>query len=158
MRVAFGPEAPAFGSWEWVGADTCRALQELGCNTSVFRETVPDCDIAVFVKFKPDTEELRTLRHRCRLVYCPVDVYGSAADIDADAPSLACFDRILIHSERLRKYFAPYAAVEYLDHHLKFITSAVPAVRPPDGPLLWIGNRSNLPPMVDWVNRQRLPG
>ena len=59
-----------------------------------------------------------TLRRRCRLIYCPVDVYGSAAEIDADAAALSCFDRIIIHGERLRKYFSPYAVVEYLDHHL----------------------------------------
>lgn len=82
---------------------------------------------------------------------------GSAAEIDADGATLACFDSIIVHCERLRKYFAPYTRVEYLDHHLKFVAEAPLSART-GGPLLWIGNRSNLPSVVDWVNRHPLPG
>lgn len=157
IQLAFGPEAPAFGSWEWIGADLCRAVGHLGISTATFCDTVPDCDLAVFVKFKPRPEILSELKQRCRLAYCPVDLYGSAAEIDADAPSLRCFDRIIIHCERLRRYCSTYAPVEYLDHHLKFIADP-PAERRRDGPLLWIGNRSNLAPVIDWLNHRVLPG
>lgn len=111
-----------------------------------FRDAVPECDVVVFVKFKPAANELRELRQRCRLVYCPVDVYSSAAEIDADAAALTCLDRIIIHCERMRKYCSLYAPVEYLDHHLKFIDDPPPCRRA-DGPFLWIGNCSNLPPL-----------
>ena len=50
LRVAFGPEAPAFGSWEWVGADLCQALAAVGHETTTFRDAVPNCDVIVFVK------------------------------------------------------------------------------------------------------------
>jgi hypothetical protein len=146
----------------------------------VFGNTPTDCDIAVFVKFKPGAQELASLRQRCRLVFFPVDIYGSAAEIDADAESLRGFDLILVHCMRLQRYFSPYAPVKYLDHPLKFIT-AEPVARnslslPGTGsfsdfgnmclspslpssakPLLWIGNRSNLPPVIDWVNCNPLP-
>jgi hypothetical protein len=156
LRIAFGPEAPAFGSWEWVALDLCRGLNVLGIETSIFRDIPRDCDIGVFVKFKPGTQELATLRKRCRLVYFPVDVYGSAVEIDADAESLRCFDLILVHCKRLVRYFSGYTRVNYLDHPLKFIT-AKPVARNTTGPVLWIGNRSNLAPVVDWVNRNPLP-
>jgi hypothetical protein len=121
----------------------------------VFRHTPRDCDVAVFVKFKPGAEELASLRQRCRLVYFPVDVYGSAAEIDSDAESLRCFDLVLVHCKRLLRYFSGYTRVDYLDHPLKFITTE-PVARNATGPVLWIGNRSNLPPVVDWVNRNPL--
>src|SRR5262249_5800328 len=79
------------------------------------------------------------------------------AEIDADSATLQCFDMIIIHCERLRRYFSVYAPVEYLDHHLKFLADP-PAIRRTDGPLLWIGNASNLPPVIDWVNCQTLQG
>ena len=158
LRFAFGPEASAFGSWEWIGADLSRELDRQGYETTTFRNTVPDCDVAVFVKFKPSAEDLTALRKTNRfLVYCPVDLYDSAVSIDADAESLQQFDLIVVHCHRLRKYFTTYAAVEYLDHHLKFIAppSTLPQIT---GPLLWIGNRSNLPPVINWVNHHQLPG
>lgn len=147
LRIASGPDAPGFGSWECIGLDLCWAL---GCHTTRIRDAIPDCDVAVLVKFKPAADVLALRLRRCRLVYCPVDVYGSAAEIDADAAALQCFDRILVHCERLRKYFSAYAPVDYLEHHLKFITDP-PQARTTNGPILWIGNRSNLPPVVEWV-------
>lgn len=119
--------------------DLCRALHDMGCETVTFRHAIPDCDVAVFVKFKPAVNELRELKQRCRLVFCPVDVYGRASEIDADRAALACFDRIVIHCERLRKYFSSYAPVEYLDHHLKFLADP-PLVRSGDGPLMKLAN------------------
>lgn len=156
LRVAFGPEAPAFGSWEWVGADLCQALAVMGHATSVFRDAIPDCDVIVFVKFKPSATELRQLRsdHRI-LIYFPVDLYDSAARIDLDSDALRSFHRIFVHCERLRKYFSAWSTVEYLDHHLKFVAPQPPQHRQ-DGPLLWIGNRSNLRPVIDWTNQHSL--
>lgn len=157
-RLAFGPEAPGFGSWDWIGADLCWALQHWGWETTVFHDEVPDVDVAVFVKFKPPLAELQRLRSlRRSLIYCPVDVYASAGEIDADADALRCFDRIIVHCERLRPHFVRYAPVEYLDHHLKFIAPS-PVRRTTEGPFVWIGNRSNLPPVTDWLSHHRLPG
>ena len=156
LRVAFGPEAPAFGSWEWVGADLCQALAAMGHETTIFRDAIPDCDVIVIVKFKPSATELRQLRidHRI-LIYFPVDLYDSAARIDLDSDSLRSFHRIIVHCERLRKYFSVWSKVEYLDHHLKFVAPQ-PSQRRQEGPLLWIGNRSNLQPVIDWTNQHSL--
>lgn len=156
LRVAFGPEAPAFGSWQWVGADLCQALAAMGHATSVFRDAIPDCDVIVFVKFKPSASELRQLRNDGRiLIYFPVDLYDIAASIDLDCDSLRNFHRIIVHCERLRKYFSVWSKVEYLDHHVKFV-APLPPQRRQDGPFLWIGNRSNLRPVIDWINQHLL--
>lgn len=155
LRVAFGPAAPEFGSWRWLGADLCDALTPR-FNTAVFENVVPACDVAIFIKFKPSAEELLSLRNKAALVFCPVDVYGSATEIEADGSSLSCFDLIIAHSRRLERYFSAFALTHYLDHPLKYIVP--PPQRPvTNGPILWIGNRANLPPVVEWVNDHDLP-
>lgn len=157
MKVAFGPVMPGFGSWEWVGADTARELSK-EWDTLVFDDPtdLPACDVVVFVKFKPSRAILKRIRKRSAVVYCPIDFYGSGTEIDSDAESLLCCDLILLHCEQLKKYFSAYSTVETIDHHLKFTT---PHIKPYQeaGPILWVGVRSNLRPLVDWVNSQDLP-
>src|SRR5438046_6494322 len=64
--------------------------------------------------------------------------------------------RVIVHCERLRKYFEPYATVTYMDHHVKF--APVPrAGHAQQGSVLWVGVRTNLPALVEWANRQPLP-
>ena len=156
LRIAFGPKAPEFGSWNWIGADLCRELAR-DCDTLTFRDHVPECDVAVFIKFLPPAGILTELKQRARIVFCPVDIYGSAAEIDASADVLRLCDCVVIHCERLRKYFAPYVRAEYIDHHLKFVCP-LPEQQKTDGPLVWIGNRANLPPVVEWVNSRVFSG
>lgn len=151
LSVAFGPRMPGFGSWDWVGADTAAALADQ-FDVQVFDEAIPDSDVVVFIKFKPGARVLKQLKQRSRIVYCPIDFYGSGAEIDADSPSLTLCDRILIHCERLRRYFVPYSTVEYIDHHLKYTVPLRTEFRS-EGPALWVGVRSNLPPLVEWVNQ-----
>ncbi len=154
MEIAFGPEAPGFGSWEWVGQDLA---QELGPERAcTFRDVVPECEVVVFVKFKPSPDQLLSLRERCQLVYFPVDIYGSAAEIDGDSESLQQFDCVVSHSPSLLKYFSAYSRVEYLDHHVKYVAS-LPRERKSFGPILWTGNAANLPPLIEWGNRHPLP-
>lgn len=152
--IAFGPEAPGFGSWEWVGQDLVEELG--GAHAVAFRDSVPECDVVVFIKFRPSAEELRVLRQRCFLLFCPVDIYGSAAEIDADVASLRLFDCIILHSPSLSKYFSAYSRVAQLDHHVKFV-APMPLERQIAGPVLWTGNAANLPPLVRWVNRHPIP-
>ena len=101
------------------------------------------------------------------MIYAPVDYYGSPAEIDADARMLRKCSRILIHCERLRKYFEPYAPVDYVDHHVKFVAEEPSAnmqeseVRDQTSEdreyILWVGVRTNLPALVAWVNDHPLP-
>ncbi|REK25328.1 MAG: hypothetical protein DWQ41_12340 [Planctomycetota bacterium] len=156
LRVAFGPEAPAFGSWNWIGVDLCEALTG-DCETVCFTNEVPDCDVAVFIKFLPPAPVLRQLRQRTRTVFCPVDIYGSAAEIDANSDALRQCDCVVIHCERLRKYVMPYTRTEYINHHLKYV-APLPLRRKTDGPLVWIGNRANLPPVAECVNSRTFAG
>jgi hypothetical protein len=91
------------------------------------------------------------------VLYAPVDYYGSVAMIDNDARMLCRCDRVLVHCERLRRYFVPYAPVEYIDHHIKFAAPLRDQFQA-DGNLLWAGVRTNLPPLAAWVNAHPLPG
>jgi hypothetical protein len=154
--VAFGPEAPGWGSWEWVGADMADALSG-NFTTCTFRPwEVPEADVVVVVKHAPPTEWVDRVARDARIIYAPVDAYGSASEIDADSGWLRRCARIVVHCERLRKYFAPYAPVEYLDHHVKFATPVRETLQA-GGNLLWVGVRSNLGPMVRFVNSHELP-
>lgn len=155
LRIALGPENTSFGSWNWLGIDLAR---ELGSDhdVSTFAEGVPDADVVAFFKFMPDIASLRRIRERSAIIFCPVDVYGSAAEIDGDAPRLLQCDRVIAHCERLLPYFRSYAPATYIDHHVKYTIPTRQEVVT-YGPILWVGEQSNLPPLVAWSNQQRLP-
>jgi hypothetical protein len=118
---------------------------------------VPQANVVVLVKHSPGLNWIERVAQCAAVLYCPVDFYGSTADIDADGPMLRHCTRILLHCERLRRYFEPYAPVEVMDHHVKFAAPLREAFLP-DGYFLWVGVRSNLPPLVAWINRHPLPG
>jgi hypothetical protein len=154
--VAFGPVMPDWGSWEWVGVDVAAALAKCLRVVTFSGLEVPTCEAAVVVKHSPCVEWLEQLRVRAGVVYCPVDCYGSPADIDNDAPVLRQCARILVHCERLRRYFEPYGPVEYIDHHIKY-AAPVRETYLQNGYVLWVGVRTNLPPLAEWVNAHPLP-
>jgi hypothetical protein len=154
--VAFGPEAPGWGSWDWVGADLRDELTGAFRTVAFHGDEVPDADVVVVVKHAPPQARVERVARRAAVVYCPVDCYGSASAIDADRPLLRHCSRIVVHCERLRRYFEPYAPVDYLDHYVKFAAPLREAFRE-EGFLLWAGVRTNLPPLVDWVNAHPLP-
>lgn len=153
--VAFGPELPGFGSWDWVGHDLVDALGNR-FDVVTFRDDPLACDILVLIKWRPEFDVLRRTAARSAIVYCPIDLYGSAAEIDADWRSLRLCRRVVVHCPDLMKYFGSYAPVESLDHHVKYITPLRESFVE-QGPILWTGVWSNLPPLVDWVNAHRLP-
>jgi len=155
--VAFGPERPGWGSWDWVGADLRDALGH-AYETRTFSEWDDvEADVTVVVKHAPPADWVAARSRRGAVVYCPVDYYGEPAHLDSDAPMLRRCARVLVHSERLRRYFEPYAPVGYLDHHVKFAAPVREEFKE-DGPILWVGVRSNLPPLVAWVNAHGVPG
>jgi hypothetical protein len=155
--VAFGPELPDWGSWQWVGADLMRELSTSFRTRSFRGPALPDCDVLVLVKHPLPPDLLARLPPRTALLSCPLDFYSSAAEIDADSALLRRCSRVLVHCERLRRYFEPYATVEYLDHHVKYAAPLRQEFKR-DGYLLWVGVRTNLPPLVEWVNAHPLPG
>jgi hypothetical protein len=155
--VAFGPRMPTWGSWEWVGADLQRELATHFQTLPFDGPVLPACDAVVVVKQAPALEFAGRGAARPALVYAPVDFYGSAGEIDADGSLLRRCARIVVHTERLRRYFEPYAPVEFMDHHVKFAAPLREAYRP-EGFFLWVGVRTNLPPLVEWVNAHPLPG
>jgi glycosyltransferase involved in cell wall biosynthesis len=153
-RIAFGPEMPGWGSWEWVGADLARTLGARATTFTAWQE--PDADAVIVVKHPPPPEWAKCVARRAALIYCPVDQYDSAGEIAADALMLRLCRHIIIHCERLRPYFDSFAPVTYLDHHVKYAARPRRAFRA-EGRLLWVGVRTNLGPFVEWVNAHPLP-
>ncbi len=155
--AAFGPQAFGWGSWDWVGADIHSVLG-IGFTVHEFDpwEAIK-ADVVVIIKHRPPDSWIEQTARLSKLVYTPVDAYATIADIDADSSWLYQCARIVVHCEGLRKYFAPYAPVEYLDHHVKFVAPIPNECHPPLGNLLWIGVRSNLAPLVRWTNENPLP-
>ncbi len=155
-RLALGPELPEFGSWNWLGADLARGLAN-DFSVEIFKDDLPESDVVVFIKFLPPVADLLEIGRRSAIVYCPVDFYGLASDIDADAARLMLCSRIVVHSHRLFRYFCSYAPTTYIDHHAKYVipTRAEPQA---SGSFLWVGVRSNLGPLVSWMNEHELPG
>jgi hypothetical protein len=156
--VAFGPEMRGWGSWDWVGADLLGELRKTFRTASFNSQQISDADVVVLVKQAPHIEWMDALRRRAAVVYCPVDFYGSAAELDADGAMLRKCSRIVVHCERLRRYFEPYALVEYMDHHVKFAAPMRGTQPLEDGYLLWVGVRTNLPALADWDNAHPLQG
>lgn len=153
--IAFGPENPAFGSWNWLGIDLAQELS-LDHDVRIFRGSIPTVDVVVFLKFLPDIATLATVRQRTAVVYCPIDLYGSAAAIDDDALRLRCCDQVIVHCMRMRHYFSSYVPSIAVDHHLKY-TIPIRTASVTKGPILWIGEHSNLPPLVNWLRNNSLP-
>lgn len=152
--VGFGPDS-GWASWQWVGRDVMdelspyyRVVHWIGQRTEI--------DVLVAIKFLPDTQTLRDMAQRMRIIYCPIDVYGSEEEIAADAERLKLCSLIVVHCERLRAHFEPFARVAFMDHHVKFVTAELcPYNR--YGPLVWVGVREHLPSLVSWVNQYGLP-
>jgi glycosyltransferase involved in cell wall biosynthesis len=154
--IAVGPVMPGWGSWEWVGTFLLGQLAG-HYRVSAFEPwRVPYADVVVVVKQAPPPGWVDEVARHAALVYCPIDHYGEPAEIDADAPWLRACAKVLVHCRRLQPHFAPLAPTAYVDHPLKFATPTRKTYRS-DGPLLWVGVRSNLPPLVEWVNAHPLP-
>lgn len=151
--VAVGPVIPDVGSWEWVGQDFCDVLAaEFEVHT--WTDRPPDCDLAIVVKygFGPQLASSSTRR----MIYCPIDAYGSSAEIDLHGPLLRRCNRVILHSDSLRPYFQSYARTEFLDHAIRYCSDPDQASLQ-EGPLLWVGHRSHLPLLVERVNQHPLP-
>jgi hypothetical protein len=154
--LAIGPETPGWGSWNSVGADLGGALSRW-YRTVTFDSNGPrQCDVALVVKHPLPREWWQSASPRPPVIYCPIDSFGSAGEIDQNGDWLRLCSRIVIHCERLWKYFSLYSATRYIDHHIKF-AGPPQAEYHAEGPILWVGVRTNLPPLVDWVNSHDLP-
>jgi hypothetical protein len=155
--VAFGPVMPGWGSWVWVGSDLSAELSR-SCRTVCFQGgDIPECDVLVIVKHSLPAALVQQAARRSSVLYCPVDNYGSIDDLDADADMLRACSRIIVHCKDLIPFFQTYARTIYLDHHVKFAAPLREEFQS-DGPFLWVGVRSNLLPLIDWVNAHPLPG
>ncbi len=154
-RLALGPAMAGWGSWEWIGEGLAESLAPW-FETQCFEHPAAVRNADVWLIVKHPIPDLFRMVGRSPVIYCPVDSYGSAGEIDADAGFLRRCARIVVHCEKLRRYFSPYAPVEMLDHPLKFV--AEPRERfTDDGPILYVGVRTNLPPLAEWLKQHPLP-
>ncbi|CAG0984236.1 hypothetical protein BURK1_01911 [Burkholderiales bacterium] len=118
---------------------------------------MPHCDVAVFVKERPQRPLDQASDHGCRIIYMPVDFYRSRAQLDADAPFLARCSGLLVHSRPLGTFLARHnAAIWHVDHPNLDGLAAKPPYRR-DGYLLWIGDFLNLPYLLRWKEKAELP-
>lgn len=156
LRVAIGPELSEFGSWNWIGCDLVDSLREQH-QVLVFSDVAepPEADVIIFLKFKPSSTCLEHLGQSTRLIYVPVDVYDGIWHIEADRKALICFDLIIVHCQRLVRYFVPMSLTNFVDHSLKYISrqTVMPKL---DGDLLWVGRSCNIGPVVHWANNLSL--
>lgn len=153
--VAIGPVMPGWGSWDWVGTFLVERLQG-PFRTSTFQAgEIPRADLVVVVKHAPSPEWVDDVSRRSAIIYFPIDCYGDPREIEADAVWLRKCARVVVHCHRLKPYFESLVETSYLDHPLKFATPTRRSFRP-EGSLLWVGVRSNLPPLVAWVNQHPL--
>lgn len=149
--LSIGPELPDFGSWNWLGTWIVQVLSErFDVSTFCNIENPPDADVIIFLKFKPSVAQLARLSQRSRLVFIPVDIYGSAMEIDLDLESFRHLRLVILHTRRLGRYFAGVVEAVYMDHPLKY---ALPKIRMDavDGPLIWIGKLCNLGSVIPTV-------
>jgi hypothetical protein len=119
VTIAVGPEHPADASCERLVADMAAELAK-HFRTSTYSTRVPDCDVVLAVKYPLSTDMLRSLPAQVRVVYLPIDFFGGCHDIDRTAPALARCSGIIVHGEKLRKYFQSYARVYVLDLHTMY--------------------------------------
>jgi hypothetical protein len=154
IRLAVGP-ARDYPSWNWVGADTARELAKYA-DVALFESfrRIPPSDAVMIVKHRPPLALARALRGRgTKLVYVPVDIYASRADIHRDRMLLEEFDLVLAHDELLLECLRPYCSrVGLVEHHGKY-TLADMAPYKPDGYVLWIGGLQHSPYLMDWLAR-----
>lgn len=154
--VTIGPVMPGWGSWEWVGTFLLQCLDGPFRPASFEPWEVPDADVVVVVKHAPPLEWIDEVTRRSAVVWCPIDWYADVGQIEADRPWLNKCTTVVVHCRRLLTHFGSAIETRYLDHPLKFRTPTRQTFQP-DGPLLWVGVRSNLTPLVEWVNANPLP-
>ena len=157
INIQIGPERPEAGSWNWIGNHLLESISE-PFRISIYHpsETSIAPDVLIWIKIPPSIDMLERLPRTTKVIYAPIDFYGSSAEIDQDFLSLCRCDFIVLHTSRLEKYFRSYAPVETFDHPLKY---TVPLRKEfvLSGPILWVGVRDNLPPVIEWSNRNTLP-
>lgn len=156
-RIHLGPVMQGWGSWEWLGQSMILAFERYAEVTTFNYDQEPPNDGAVIIiKHPPPPTWWKSLPPEIPAIYAPVDFYESLRDIDAHAPWLIQLKHVVVHSHRLLPYFLSYVPVTYLDHQLRFIHDEM--IQPnPDGPVLWIGVHTSLPPLIDWLGSHRLP-
>lgn len=105
-------------------------------------------DIVFIIKGRPNLEWAGMLKaQRKRLIYCPVDEFNSAEEIEESGRWLQFMDVVLIHCERLRKYFAPICKrVEFCEHPV--LSKPVNTMSYSRDSIVWSGQCQNLQPIM----------
>lgn len=151
-RIALGP-ATAAPSWDWVGLGAARALAghfEVELFDGFTR--VPEAEVIVVVKVRPPEGFVEAGRWAgAKLVYAPIDRYGSEREIESDAGFLGACDLVLLHSEALRPLIEPFnPSIGLVEHHCRYALPQLADFKP-DGFVLWTGACEHVPHVVKWL-------
>jgi hypothetical protein len=110
-------------SWHWAGFEVGRELSK-DYEVVLYEQTAspPPCDVLFLVKQRPSAAFVSTVRAQgTALVYCPIDAYHAAQDIEADAALLRACSMLMVHSERLLPLLRPYCrATHFVEHHSRY--------------------------------------
>jgi len=150
--VYFGPVRP-LPSWYWVGHDVAECLRpyfDIRYFTS--SEEIASGSVVFWVKAPPKSEECAKLMDkRLKIIYLPVDQYGSESELAAHTPfHLAC-KLIVVHLKSMRALF-PGLPVQVVDHYNKFGIDM--KYRDPTDLPLWIGGYQYLPYVIYYLRQQ----
>jgi hypothetical protein len=151
--IAFGPELNR-PSWDWAGFDIGREMSKY--YSVIFFDKnvdyVPQCDLVIFIKNKPDSKIWENAKHRSiKIVYCPIDVYRDQSNINSEADFLRECEAVLVHCERLLPTFKPFCKIiEFVEHHNRFGLSIMTPYKE-SGYVVWVGGFQNLSPAIRWL-------
>ena len=147
-------------SWNWAGFEVARELSKT--HDVVLYDTArapPECDVLFMIKKLPSSEFCELARQRgTRLVYCPIDGYRAADEIERDAELLRACALVIVHCERLLPLLRAVGAnAHFVEHHNRYGLDE-PAAYRDDGYLLWIGSAQYIPYLVLWLQSHPLDG
>jgi hypothetical protein len=145
-------------SWSWAGFDVARELSR-DYDVVIYDRAYepPDCDVVFAIKKRPADSFLAAARRRgTKLVYCPIDVYRSAEEIECDAELLGSCAMVLVHCERLLPLVRRCGGrAQFIEHHSRFALSEM-ADYHERGYVLWIGSCQYVPYLARWLERHPL--
>lgn len=141
-------------SWHWAGFEVGRELSKHYEVVLVDRtDRPPPCDVLLLVKKKPSEPFVSALRQQgTALVYCPIDAYQTAQDIEHDAALLRACAMLMVHCERLVPLLRPHCReTHFVEHYTRYALPEMADYKE-DGFVLWVGHLQYLPYLLQWLD------
>ena len=150
--IAFG-RVRDVPSWHWAGFEVGRELSK-HYEVVLYEHMAgpPPCDVLFLIKQRPSPAFVSAVQAQgTALVYCPIDAYQTARDIEGDAALLRACSMLLVHSERLLPLLRPYCgATHFVEHYTRYALHEMAPYKA-DGFILWVGHVQYVPYLVRWL-------